>query len=179
MSFLLVLKHLVKAIDWYFVVDAYLLYHLPKAFQALTDVLLNLSFVELVYHACQVLTLCRKYFDIVFEICECLLVLDQIALMSIVELLLCHLEGSKLLSFLFAAFFECTFFPVEHRLFSCQSTPKFASCSWLFFWVWLQAIVVTRLYLKVIHHHKIQLIVYAISVACLFFLFLNSGNFLR
>ena len=150
MSFLLVLKHLVKAIDWYFVVDAYLLYHLPKAFQALTDILLNLSFVELIHHACQVLTLCGEYFDIVLEVRECLLVLDQIALVSIIELFLCHLESSKLLSFLFGAFFKCTLFPIEHWLFPGQSTPN---CSRLFIWFWLQAIVVTRLYLKVIHHH--------------------------
>ena len=178
MSFLLVLKHLVKAIDWYLVVDAYLLYHLPKALQALTDILLNLSFVELVHHACQVLTLCWKYFDIVFKICECLLVLYQIALVSIIELLVRHLESPELLRVLFIAFFECTFLPIEHRLFSCQSTPKFASCFRLFLWVWLQAIVVTRLDLKVIHHHKIKLIVHAISVACLLLFFLNCRNFL-
>ena len=82
MSLLLVLEHLVKAIDWYLVVDAYLLYHLPEAFQALTDILLNLSFIELIHDARQVLTLCREYFDIVFEVCECLLVLDQIGLVS-------------------------------------------------------------------------------------------------
>ena len=117
MSFLLVLKHLIKAIDWYFVVDTYLLYHLSKAFQALTDILLNLSFVELINHACQVLTLRGEYFDIVFEVRECLLVLDQIALVPTIELFLCYLESTELLSFLLGAFKDA-FFPIKHRFFS-------------------------------------------------------------